>query len=441
MALGGGSWLTQNKVLPGAYINFISRGKASAALSDRGIAAAPFALSWGPEDEIFPVTSGEFQKNSKTLFGYAYDHPKMLALREIFLHATTVYCYRLGKGGKVASNDFATAKYPGVRGNDLRTVIAPNVDVASLWDVSTYLDGVCMDTQTVAKAADLEANEYVTFKTSAVLAATAGAPLTGGTDVTEVTGEHHQAFLDKAEAYAFNVLCCPAVDPTIVKLYAAYTQRMRDEVGAKFQLVAWKPATVDYEGVIGVWNEAAHPTIPDVESHALVYWMTGAHAGVAVNKSLTNAKYDGELTVNTGYTQAELEAAVRTGKFMLHNVNGETRVLEDINTLQTLSDVKGEVFQSNQTVRVCDQIANDVAVLFNTRYAGVVPNDPSGRASLWGDIVKIIQELERIRAVENFDPDTVACRQGNNKKAVVCDLSEVNIINAMSQLYMSVIIR
>lgn len=441
MALGGGNWLTQNKVLPGSYINFSSLAKASAALSDRGVAAAPFELSWGPEGKIFSVTSGEFQKNSKVLFGYAYDHPKMLALREIFLHATTVHCYRLGKGGTAASNDFATAKYPGVRGNDLSTVIVANVDDADLWDVSTYLDGVCVDTQTVAKTADLVANDYATFKPTATLVATAGAPLTGGTDVTAITGEHHQDFLDKAEAYSFNTLCCPASDATIVKLYAAYTQRMRDEVGAKFQLVAWKPATVDYEGVIGVWNEVTHPTISDVATQSLVYWTAGAQAGVAVNKSLTNFKYDGELTVDTEYTQADLEAAIKAGKFMFHNVNGDTRVLEDINTLLTLSDTKGEVFQNNQTMRVCDQIANDVAVLFNTRYVGVVPNDASGRASLWGDIVKLIQELERIRAVENFDPDTVSCEQGDKKRAVLCTIDGLNIVNAMAQLYMSVIIQ
>lgn len=98
MALGGGTWQTQNKVLPGYYVNFSSVPRASATLSDRGYAAAPFELSWGPEGEVFPVTSGEFQKNSKVIFGYAYDHPKMLPLREIFTHATTVYCYRLGSG-------------------------------------------------------------------------------------------------------------------------------------------------------------------------------------------------------------------------------------------------------------------------------------------------------------------------------------------------------
>lgn len=44
MAFGGGTWITQNKVLPGAYINVVSAGIASAALSDRGIATMPLEL-------------------------------------------------------------------------------------------------------------------------------------------------------------------------------------------------------------------------------------------------------------------------------------------------------------------------------------------------------------------------------------------------------------
>ena len=239
MALGGGTWLTQNKVLPGTYVVFSSVAKASATLSDRGYAAAPFKLSWGPENEVFAVTSGEFQKNSKAIFGYAYDHPKMLALREIFLHATTVYCYRLGSGANKATNTFAEAKYPGARGNDITIKIAANVDNGDLWDVSTYLDGTCIETQTVADAKGLATNDYVVFKSSAQLSTTAGVALTGGTDITSITGDHHQAFLDKIEAYSFNALCCPASDATTVKLYAAYTERVRDEVGAKFQLIAW----------------------------------------------------------------------------------------------------------------------------------------------------------------------------------------------------------
>lgn len=441
MALGGGTWLSQNKTLPGYYCNFSSVARASATLSDRGYAAAPFELDWGPEGEVFAVTSGDFQKNSRKIFGYAYTDPAMLPQREIFTHATTVYCYRLGTGAVKAKCTLATAKYGGTRGNSITIVVAANVDNEAAWDVSTIVDGVSAETQTVEKAADLVSNDWVDFITTATLEATAGMPLTGGSNATTIDGEAHQAFLDKIEPYSFNALCCPASDATTVRLYQQFCSRVRDEVGSKFQLSAWQPTTADYEGIIGVWNTVTHPEIANVPSHYLVYWVAGAEAGCAVNKSLTNFKYDGELTIDTNYSQAELEAALKAGKFMFHNVNGDVRVLEDINTLLTLSDTKGEIFQSNQTIRVCDQIANDTAVLFAAKYLGTVPNDASGRASLWGDITKLIQSLNDIRAVENFDPEIVTCEQGDTKKAVLCIVNGLNVVNAMAQLYMSVIIQ
>ncbi|HBF6506491.1 TPA: phage tail protein, partial [Clostridioides difficile] len=47
MALGGGTFVTQNKVLPGSYINFVSATRATSSLSDRGIVAMPLELDWG----------------------------------------------------------------------------------------------------------------------------------------------------------------------------------------------------------------------------------------------------------------------------------------------------------------------------------------------------------------------------------------------------------
>ncbi len=440
MAHGGGTWLTQNKVMPGTYINFTSLAKAAAALSDRGVAAAPFELNWGPEDTVLEVTSGDFQNNSRSIFGYSYDASEMLPLREIFCHATKVYCYRLGTGATTAKNTYGTAKYPGTRGNDITIVIAKNVDDENAYDVSTLVGGFVYETQTVTAASNLVDNDFVVFKKDATLKDEAGVPMTGGANCAEITGEHHQDFLDKIEGYAYNALCCPASDATVVDLYAKFAERVRDTIGSKFQVVAWQ-SEADHEGVIGVWNKVSHGSISNVSEHTLVYWVAGAQAEVAVNRSLTNMEYDGELIVDVKYTQAELEACIKAGKFMLHNANGTVRVLEDINTLVTLTDEKGEIFQSNQTIRACDQISNDVAVLFNTRYVGQVPNDASGRAALWNDIVKLMQELERIRTIESFDPDTVKVEVGDNKKAVLLTINGLNIVNAMSQLYMSVIIQ
>ena len=61
--LGGGTFTTMNKVLPGSYINVISTGNATAALSDRGYVAVPMELDYSP-DGVFEVTAADFQKNS-----------------------------------------------------------------------------------------------------------------------------------------------------------------------------------------------------------------------------------------------------------------------------------------------------------------------------------------------------------------------------------------
>ena len=116
-------------------------------------------------------------------------------------------------------------------------------------------------------------------------------------------------------------------------------------------------------------------------------------------------------------------------------------MLEDINTLVTLTAEKGSVFQSNQTVRVCDQIANDTAVLFGTKYIGAVLNNASGRAALWNDVVTIIRQLVTVGVVEDFNPEIVTVGLGDSKGAVSLSVDGLSIAGAMDKLYMSVIIR
>ena len=95
MALGGGTFTAQNKVLPGTYINFVSAASANTNLSDRGVATMPLELDWGVEGKVFEVTNEDFQKNSMKIFGYAFDDPKMKGLSDLFLGTQTLYAYRL----------------------------------------------------------------------------------------------------------------------------------------------------------------------------------------------------------------------------------------------------------------------------------------------------------------------------------------------------------
>ncbi|HHN8453245.1 TPA: phage tail sheath family protein [Clostridioides difficile] len=433
MALGGGTFVTQNKVLPGAYINFISAKRATSSLSDRGIVAMPLELDWGIDEEIFQVTSDDFEKYSVKYFGYDYTHEKLKGLRDLFKNIRLGYFYKLNKGVK-ASCTIATAKYSGIRGNDLKVTVTTNIDDNAKFDVVTLLDNKKVDTQIAKVITDLQDNDYITWKKDATLEVSAGLVFTGGTNGEAVTGAEYQAFLDKIESYSFNALGCLATTTEIKSLFVEFTKRMRDKVGAKFQTVLYKKSDADYEGVVSIENKIKDTGL--LES-SLIYWATGAIAGCDINKSNTNKRYDGEFDVDVNYTQIQLEEALKTGKFIFHKVGDEVHVLEDINTFVSFTDDKNDDFSSNQSVRVLDQIANDIATLFNEKYLGKVPNDKAGRISFWNDVVKHHKELENIRAIEDFKTDDVSVELGNDKKTVIVS-DAVKVINAMSKLYMTV---
>lgn len=440
MSLGGGNFLTQNKVLIGAYINFVSASAATATLSDRGVVAAPMMLDWGPENAIFEVSAEDVMKNSVKLFGYTYSDAALKDIREMFKHAKKVFFYRLNGSGVKASatvgNLTITAKHGGVRGNAFKAVVAANVNEPSKWDVITYLEGNKVDVQlAVSTIADLTNNDYVSFSGTGALTATAGISLSGGTN-SAVTGTQYTEFLNQCETIAFNALVCPTTDAPTIGLFVAYTKRRRDLEGVKFQVVVYRQAA-DYEGVINVEN-----TVKDsgANAAALTYWVAGATAATAINKSNTNKTYDGEYTVDTNYNQSQLVENLKAGKFMFHKVGAEVRVLDDVNSFTSFIPDKGTDFQNNQVIRVLDLIGNDIAVLFNNKYNGKVQNNESGRSSFWGDIVTYYKELEKLQAIEGFKPEEVKVGIGADKKSVTVECP-VLPVSAMNKLYMTVMVQ
>ena len=342
--LGGGVFITQNKVLPGSYINFVNASSASSTIGDRGVVA--IALPLGYDDgTVITLTASDFLTKCKELTGKDYDSDDVLPLREIFRHASKVYVYDLGN-----------------------------------------------------------ANEY---------------------EITDA--------LNALEAYDFNVICGFVDYDSLQEVLASRVVNWRDYMGKKCQaVVSTECSETDHEGIIVVDNDGA--------DESLVYWVAGAMAGCKINESCTNMLYDGELTINPTYTQSELEGCIEDGRIAFHRVYGEIRLLEDINSLVTTTVDKGEDFKYNQTIRVVDQIANDIAKLFNTKYLGKIPNNASGRVSLWGDIVKHHRELEALEAIEKFDSTLLTVEQGATKKSVVVN-DVVTVVNAMAQLYMTVVIQ
>lgn len=432
MALGGGTFTVMNKKLPGSYINVVSTATANATLSDRGIVALGVGLRYSPSG-VFEVTSEILNKDSLKLFCCDAGDDSLRRIREVLLNARKVYVYNTNDSGAKATNTYATAKYAGANGNNIKISIVEDIDNTSNYVVSTLIGNTVVDKQSVSKSSKtdaLAANDFVNWKANVALAANASASMTGGTSSQGAGATSSQNALNAFEKYTFNVLCMGSDSATINNMIISYTKRLRDETGKKFQCVVYN-ADGDHEGVVNV------VTRENSDNYNMIYWVAGALAGCPLNRSLTNRIYDGEYTPIVNETQSQLESYIDGGKFAFHKVGDDVRVLMDINTLKTTTAEKNDDFKSNQTIRVIDQIASDIATIFNTRYIGAVQNSESGRALFKAEIVSHHQELQAMNAIEGFSAGDVTIAQGTEKGAVVVS-DAVTITGAMTKLYMTV---
>lgn len=441
MAMGGGTFTVQNKVLPGAYINFVSTG-STAAMGARGIAALPLELNWGPENQIFSMASGDFSGQALTVLGYDPTAAELMLVREALKRASTLLLYRVNFGGVKASATVGalavTAKYGGTRGNDLRAAVLANADDSSRVDVVTYLDGDEMDRQTVAKAggaASLTANDYVTFDSPETLTAAAATGLTGATN-GEVNGASYAGWLTALEVEQFQVLGYPGTDSEVKALVTAFVKRLREDEGKKIVGVLYQYAA-DHMGIVSVKNGVVLEDGTALTGDQAVAWVTGASAAAEVNESLTNTAYDGAVDVDIKYTKSQYEAAIRAGEFVFYADGNKARVLADLNTLTTFTTTVSEDWTSNRVVRVMDGWANDVAGIFGARYLGAQTNNDTGRGLFLADLVTLGKEYESVGAISDFLPDDITVRQGSGKRDVAVDCA-LKPNDSMEKLYMTV---
>lgn len=196
--MAGGTWIDQNKVRPGVYINYKSSPQALSTMGERGTVAIARQLSWGEVGKLIAI---EDPSDCATKLGYSSTADEMLFIRQILLGsnrtngAKKVLVWRLDCAGAskasavIGSGDGAAkaeARYVGTRGNDISIVVTAINNSESNpvgYAIQTLLAGKVVESVTVKSNAtgnQIESNSYVVFSGGAISAGTY--PLTGGLD-------------------------------------------------------------------------------------------------------------------------------------------------------------------------------------------------------------------------------------------------------------------
>ncbi|RED65476.1 phage tail sheath family protein [Cohnella phaseoli] len=438
--MASGTWTTQNKVRPGVYVNIKSAPKALGSVGERGVVSIPLVLSWGEPKSVITIEAGE---NTLHKLGYPITDESLLLIGEALKRAGKLLVYRVNTGTKAAATSGSltvTARWAGIRGNDLAVAVAENVDDENLFDVKTLLKGVLVDSQTVSTISGLVPNEWVTFGGTGELAAAAGVPLVGGSNDTAALQDYLD-YLEAIELQDFNTIALPSTDTALKAAFASFVKRLRDEDGKKIQVVLENYPSADYEGVISVKNGVILDDGTVLSAAQVTGWVAAATAGADVNESLTYTAYDGAVDASPRYTNSQIIAALQAGEFLFTVNNGRAVVEQDINSLTSFAPEKGKAFSKNRVIRVLDSASNDLVRIFSNFYLGKVPNNADGRNLLKGECVNYLATLQNINAIQNFNSQTdIAVSAGAEADVTVIDLA-VQPVDSIEKIYTTITVQ
>lgn len=446
-----GTFTSQSKIRPGAYVTFKSVASATLTPGTRGIVAIPMALAWGDTGNLIQVTADDYL-NARIFekLGINIGDTAAIPLREIFKNASTALVGRLNTDGVKASAKATltaaevtlTARHPGTLGNQISVACQENTSTGVLELVITVA-GTVVERQPVTRLSSFLANPWVTIEYTGAddPAFTQFVPvtLTGGTDGAEVKIENYTAFLEKCSNQIWNTLAVPAQLATLPATVTTYIKKFREE-GKKVQAVVCNYPTANYEGIISV-DQGYLIGDEEVKVENFAAYIAGACAGAGVVDSNTYKVIEGATGIINPYSSALIEQGLSQGKLMLSMRQDRSVVIEkDINTLHTFTPEQSYVFSKNRIIRCLDDIATQVVTLFENGFIGKVNNDESGRTLFKGAVIGYLVELQNQGAIQNFDSTTdITVSAGNDIESVVCGLA-IQPVDSMEKLYMTVVV-
>lgn len=447
----GGTWTVQNKVRPGAYINFVSVPKPVGSMGNRGVVAVGMPMTWGPENELIKLTGDELLNGaSLAKVGVtAFDTEESLPYRVILAGCYTALLYRTDTGGAKATATIlantltVSAKYKGSTGNKITVVIVEDKPEEGDYTIQVLVNNLLQETfvcNEITELEDIESNfvEFTVVDDDADIPTTAGITLAGGTNGT-VSSSTYSTFWGLLDTQNFQ--CLAMYDITTSGLPALIKDKIqiwREQRGKKVQAVVYDYTSADYEGIISV-NQGFKTSTETVDTALFPLWVASMTAGAEVNKSLTAAVVEDGVEIINPILEDEIEDALNVGRFVLsYRQDGAVCVEKDINTLHTFTVDKNYAFSKNRVIRCLDEIGNSCALIFNRNYAGKVDNDSIGRNQYKTELIAFIDTLVGIRAVTDFDgARDVTVLPGEAVDAVVVDLL-VQPVDSMEKLYMTV---
>ena len=203
------------------------------------------------------------------------------------------------------------------------------------------------------------------------------------------------------EGVEFNLMCMPSAEAGDITSIKTFIKKMNDVVKYKCDAILANE-NADSEAIINYTADDIVVGGKAVTTANHTARIAGLIEGTPLHQSVTFATLSDVDSIEN-LTKEQADSRIDAGELILVREMGKVRVARGVNSLTTLTDVKGNAFQKIKLRKTLNLIHNDLRRVIVEKYIGKVPNNYDNKCILITEIKNYLDELATEQLIEKVN--------------------------------------
>ena len=449
-----GTWVSQNKVRPGVYINYVFSETELINYASNGVMAMPYTFPLNQSGLVVEVTSKSIKSKELEKYGIISGSDSYKYLTTLLKYCSKIILYSVGEGGSKArltvSGEFtATAKYNGEEGNKFAVQVLALKDEKQTFNTYYNNELVAIQTYDFKTNEMIGINDYVDIAVSGSTVTEAVATvLVGGTnDNVADTNTVLKNMFENLRCSEIEVLAVPYTEDAydfsnVEDFINDYNANHVQKVVVVYPKTDSESASKNSEFVIAIAPQTANLSNGLVmDSTMLAGYIAAKEAGADYKVDLTFDMCD-DITSISEFTNDEIEEFIKRGVMNLSYRSDRNVVIEDdINTLVLLGENQSSSLKANDTLRLLNDISYRIVSYGENVIIGKKKVTETTLNLVKAFIIGIMNEYMSEQVIVNFDANKdVQVVFGEQPDGILCTVA-IQKTQSAKKLYFSIGVR
>ena len=203
------------------------------------------------------------------------------------------------------------------------------------------------------------------------------------------------------EGVEFNLMCMPSAESGDIAAIKTFIKKMNEVVKYKCDAILANEEA-DSEAIINYTADDIVVGGKAVTTANHTARIAGLIEGTPLHQSVTFATLSDVDSIEN-LTKEQADSRIDAGELILVREMGKVRVARGVNSLTTLTDVKGNAFQKIKLRKTLNLIHNDLRRVIVEKYIGKVPNNYDNKCILITEIKNYLDELATEQLIEKVN--------------------------------------